>query len=138
MRWLFLFLLVLNVFYYVWHQQEAPLKVKEVESLSLYKGRQQDIRLLSEASQAKPEKECLYLGGLATPELLEALRQRLIALDVASRKVVGRVADNPGWWLQLRPGSEHLADEAMVSSLSHEFKDLKSKIMRCEGIATVE
>jgi hypothetical protein len=48
MRWLFLLLLVLNVFYYVWHQQEAPLKVKEVAPLSLYKGNQQEIRLLRE------------------------------------------------------------------------------------------
>ena len=77
MRWLFLLLLVLNVFYYVWHQQEAPLKAKEVVSLSLYKGSQQDIQLLSEAQQASPEKGCLYLGGLATPELLESLRQRV-------------------------------------------------------------
>lgn len=51
MRWLFLLLLVLNVFYYVWHQQEAPLKVKEVAPLSLYKGNQQEIRLLRETCQ---------------------------------------------------------------------------------------
>ena len=30
MRWLFLLLVVLNVFYYVWHQQEAPLRAKDV------------------------------------------------------------------------------------------------------------
>jgi len=44
MRWLFLLLVVLNVFYYVWHQQEAPLRVKEVAPLALYKGSQQEIR----------------------------------------------------------------------------------------------
>lgn len=38
MRWLFLLFLVLNLFYYVWHQQQAPLRPKEVESLALYKG----------------------------------------------------------------------------------------------------
>ena len=27
MRWFFLLLLVLNLFYYVWHQQQAPLQV---------------------------------------------------------------------------------------------------------------
>ena len=47
MRWLFLLLLVLNAFYYVWHQQEAPLRAKDVTPLSLYRGPQQDIRLLS-------------------------------------------------------------------------------------------
>ncbi len=50
MRWLFLLLLVLNVFYYVWHQQEAPLRAKDVTPLSLYRGSQQDIRLLSETT----------------------------------------------------------------------------------------
>lgn len=138
MRWLFLLLLVLNVFYYVWHQQEAPLKAKEVVSLSLYKGSQQDIQLLSEAQQASLDKGCLYLGGLATPELLESLRQRLVALDVASRKVVGKLMDSSGWWLQIRPESRHLLDETLVGSLSRDFNDLKSKIMQCEGIATVE
>lgn len=138
MRWLFLLLLVLNVFYYVWHQQEAPLKAKEVASLSLYKGSQQDIQLLSEAQEARSDKGCLYLGGLATPEVLEALRQRLTALDVSSRKVVGKLIDSPGWWLQIRPESRRLLDETVVGALSHDFNDLKSKIMQCEGIATVE
>lgn len=138
MRWLFLLLLVLNAFYYVWHQQEAPLKAKEVASLSLYKGSQQDIRLLSEAQEAKSDKDCLYLGGIATPEVLESLRQRLTSLDIPSRKVVGRLPDNPGWWLQIPPGSRSLLDETLVSSLSRDFNDLKSKIMQCKGIATVE
>ena len=35
MRWLFLLLVVLNIFYYVWRQQEAPPRVKEVVSLAL-------------------------------------------------------------------------------------------------------
>lgn len=138
MRWLFLLLLVLNGFYYIWHQQEAPLRVKEVQSLSLYKGSQQDIQLLSEADKGGSEKDCLYLGALATPEVLETLRQRLTSLDISSRKVVGRVAGSPGWWLQIRPESRHLLDETLVTALSNDFNDLKSKIMRCEGIATVE
>lgn len=138
MRWLFLLLLVLNVFYYIWHQQEAPLRVKEVESLSLYKGKQQDIQLLSEAKEAEPGKDCIYLGGVATPEVLEALRQRLTSLDIASRKVVGRVAGSPGWWLQVRPESQGLLGETLIDSLSRDFNELKSKIMRCQGIATVE
>lgn len=138
MRWLFLLIVVLNAFYYVWHQQGAPLKAKEVASLSLYKGSQQDIRLLSEAQAVRPEQECLYLGGLATPEDLEGLRQRLITLDIESRKVVGKVLDNPGWWLQIKPESRPLLSESLVVSLSRDFNDLKNKIMQCRGIATVE
>lgn len=138
MRWLFLLLIVLNAFYYIWHQQEAPLKAKEVESLSLYKGSQQGIQLLSESKALRSDKDCLYLGAIATPELLESLRQRLNALDIRSRKVVGRLLDSPGWWLQIRPESRQLLDESLVDSLSRDFNDLKSKIMQCEGIATVE
>ncbi|MCR3841286.1 SPOR domain-containing protein, partial [Pseudomonas aeruginosa] len=33
MRWFFLFLLALNVFYYVWHQQQSPLRAKEIAPL---------------------------------------------------------------------------------------------------------
>ncbi|MDD0975719.1 hypothetical protein [Pseudomonas fontis] len=142
MRWLFLLLLVLNVIYYVWHQQGAPLKVKEVVSLSLYKGSQQDIRLLSESRNAAQvparEKECLYVGGVETPEVLESLRQRLTSLDIRARKVVGKLVDSTGWWLQISPESQRLLDQTLLSTLSNDFKDLKHKIMLCEGVATVD
>ena len=142
MRWLFLLLVVLNGVYYVWHQQEAPLKVKEVAPLSLYKGSQQDIRLLSESHPGKhaPERgqECLYVGGMNTQEQLDALRQRLLSLDVAAIPVVGRLGDATGLWLQIAPQSQRLLDQTLLGTLSHDFKDLKHKIMLCEGIATGE
>lgn len=53
MRWFFLLLLVLNLFYYVWHQQQAPLRVKEVEPMALYQGAQQGLRLLDATDRAK-------------------------------------------------------------------------------------
>lgn len=87
MRWLFLLLLVLNVFYYIWHQQEAPLRAKDVTPLSLYRGSQQDIHLLSEtadalvrrdsAKSAEALKTCVYLGGFARPELARQLEQQI-------------------------------------------------------------
>ncbi|MFQ6574918.1 hypothetical protein [Pseudomonas sp. UM16] len=142
MRWLFLLLLVLNGVYYVWSQQEAPLKAKEVAPLSLYKGSQQGIHLLSESRQGKrpPERgeECLYVGGLSTQEQLEALRQRLLSLDVAAKSVIGRLGDATGLWLQIAPQSQRLLDQALLGTLSRDFKDLKHKIMLCEGIATGE
>ena len=49
MRWFLLLLLLLNAFYYVWHQQQAPLRAKEVAPASSYQGARKDIRLLSEA-----------------------------------------------------------------------------------------
>ncbi|MGF6592733.1 hypothetical protein [Pseudomonas sp. 2835] len=142
MRWLFLLLVVLNVFYYVWHQQEAPLKAKEVAPLSLYKGNQQDIRLLSESTKGKaaPQRgqECLYVGGLVEQEQLKALRQRLLSLDIAAVPVTGRLGDSTGLWLQIAPQSQRLLDQTLLGTLSHDFKDLKHKIMLCEGIATGE
>ena len=141
MRWLFLLLVVLNVFYYVWHQQEAPLKVKEVAPLALYKGSQQEIRLLRETGVAAPAQrrdECLVVGGMAAPEQLEALRQRLVSLDIAALPVVGQLPGADGLWLKVSPESERLLDPAVLSTLSKDFKDLKHKIILCEGIATAE
>ncbi|EAN8120833.1 hypothetical protein WCE02_24010 [Pseudomonas juntendi] len=141
MRWLFLLLVVLNVVYYVWHQQEAPLKAKEVAPLSLYKGNQQEIRLLRETGASAPARrreECLVVGGLATQEQLGALRQRLVSLDIATVPVAGQLPGAEGRWLKVAAESERLLDSAVLSSLSKDFKDLKHKIILCEGIATAE
>ncbi|AZL66668.1 MULTISPECIES: hypothetical protein [Pseudomonas] len=141
MRWLFLLLLVLNVFYYVWHQQEAPLRVKEVAPLSLYKGSQQEIRLLRETGVATPARrrdECLVVGGLAGREQLDALRQRLLSLDIASQPVAGQLPGSDGLWLKVAPEGERLLDQSVLAILSKDFKDLKHKIILCEGIATAE
>ncbi|MDH0645969.1 hypothetical protein N5D48_08085 [Pseudomonas sp. GD03858] len=141
MRWLFLLLVVLNIFYYVWHQQQAPLKVKEVAPLSLYKGSQQEIRLLRETGAASPVRrrdECLVVGGLAVREQLDALRQRLLSLDISAVPIAGQLPGADGLWLKVSPESERLLDSALLVSLSKDFKDLKHKIILCEGIATAE
>ncbi|NBA96177.1 hypothetical protein [Pseudomonas sp. R5(2019)] len=147
MRWLFLLLVVLNAFYYVWHQQEAPLKAKEVMPLSLYKGNRQGIQLLSEsaregasevsqASSAKPA-ECLFVGGVSALERMEALEQRLLSLDITA-KPVGKIMDNPGFWVRISEQNRDSLDEAMLRNLSRDFKELKHKIMLCEGVASFE
>ncbi|MBF8758353.1 hypothetical protein [Pseudomonas guariconensis] len=141
MRWLFLLLIVLNVAYYVWHQQEAPLKAKEVAPLSLYKGSQQEIRLLRETGASAPARrrdECLVVGGVQTQEQLDALRQRLVSLDISTVVVPGQLPGADGRWLKVATESERLLDVAVLSSLSKDFKDLKHKIILCEGIATGE
>jgi hypothetical protein len=141
MRWLFLLLVVLNAAYYVWHQQEAPLKAKEVAPLSLYKGSQQEIRLLRETGASAPARrrdECLVVGGVQTQEQLDALRQRLVSLDISTVVVPGQLPGADGRWLKVATESERLLDVAVLSSLSKDFKDLKHKIILCEGIATGE
>ncbi|MFJ3077993.1 MULTISPECIES: hypothetical protein [Pseudomonas] len=141
MRWLFLLLLVLNAFYYIWHQQEAPLKAKDVAPLSLYKGSQQEIRLLRETGALAPAQrrdECLVVGGLPGREQLDALRQRLLSLDISAAPVAGQLPGAEGLWLKIAPDSERLLDQTVLATLSNDFKDLKHKIIFCQGIATGE
>lgn len=146
MRWFFLLLLMLNVFYYVWHQQEAPLRPNEVAPLSLFKGAQQDIRLLSESGDARSyesssrqaDDQCLYLGGGVAQSEAKTIEQRLTSLDI--RTQFGRRTDDLGaiYWLKVEPASRRLVDDGLVGRLKQDFPQLKSKIMSCEGIATTD
>ena len=148
MRWLFLLLLILNAFYYIWHQQEAPLRAKDVTPLSLYRGSQQDIRLLSESSDAVVRRErakasdaqntCLYIGGFEDQRQAQSVEQRLISLDIKVRIQLLSLPDAQGYWLRVAPESRRLADDLPFENLAKEFNELKHKIMLCEGIATVE
>lgn len=145
MRWFFLLLVMLNVFYYVWHQQEAPLRPKEVAPLSLFKGAQQHIRLLSESgaqsSDSLPrqaDSQCLYLGGGVAQSEAKTIEQRLTSLDIRTR--FGRRSDDVGaiYWLKVEPDSRRLVDDVLLGGLKQDFPQLKSKIMSCEGIATAD
>ncbi|KPG93248.1 MULTISPECIES: hypothetical protein [Pseudomonas] len=143
MRWLFLLLLVLNVFYYVWHQQEAPLRAKDVTPLSLYRGSQQDIRLLSETTgdvrevQGARRQECLFLGGFTRQESISALQQRLAEMGVNGQSS-SKGALGAGYWLSVAPESQRLLGSVQLQNLSKEFNELKHKIMLCEGVAPAE
>ncbi|PUB42469.1 hypothetical protein [Pseudomonas sp. GV047] len=148
MRWLFLLLLILNAFYYIWHQQEAPLRTKDVTPLSLYRNTQQDIRLLSESSDAVVRKDrakasdaqntCLYIGGFADQRQAQFLEQRLTSLDIKVKVQLLSAPDAQGYWLRVAPESRRLADDLPFENLAKEFNELKHKIMLCEGIATLE
>lgn len=146
MRWLFLLLLVLNVFYYVWHQQEAPLRAKDVTPLSLYRGSQQDIRLLSEATDVARDKgkplqaggDCLYVGGLARQETVQAVERRLSGMDIKVQVLPKDALESGGFWFRVTPESRRLLDDSKLQNLSKEFNELKHKIMPCEGVAPAE
>ncbi len=114
MRWSLLLLLVLNLFYYVWHQQQAPINVVEVAPLEQYQARQQDIRLLSEApatvassatreSSSYSESSCMFLGGFETSAAAETLRQRLAGLDIESVVKGFVAAAELDYWVYLPP-----------------------------------
>lgn len=142
MRWLFLLLLMLNAFYYIWHQQEAPLRAKEVLPLSLYRASQQDIRLLSESdlghSTQSSDVNCLYLGGFVRQEDARAVEQRLNSLDIQSQFQALQVGGVSGYWLKVSPESRRLVGDGVVNQMLQDFPQLKNKIMSCEGIATAD
>ena len=128
MRWFFLLLLVLNLFYYVWHQQQAPLRVKEVESFSLYQGARQNIRLVSEADVARvpvdsgaqvvsSEAVCLYLGSFEQEAEALALEQRLLSLDIQSGVRSIDAAAGVDYWVYLVPLASRQASLRQLKEL---------------------
>ncbi|UZJ62707.1 hypothetical protein OKW98_04235 [Pseudomonas sp. KU26590] len=145
MRWIFLLLLMLNSLYFVWHQQDAPLRPKEVEPLVTHRAYGQDIRLLGElglrgsnAQTPTEQEKCLYLGGTTKHDEAALLEQRLVALDIDAHP--GQRLDQQGgvYWLKIAPASRRLISEALMAELRRDFPMLKNEIMSCEGIATAD
>ncbi|MCJ8170927.1 SPOR domain-containing protein [Atopomonas sediminilitoris] len=99
MRWILLFLLMLNAVYFVWHQQQVPLVGKELPAVQAYRESSGSIKLLSEggapvvrAEQSAAANACLLFGPFERNELADDLRQRLLSLDIASL-VVNKESD---------------------------------------------
>jgi len=137
MRWLCLLLLMLNVFYGVWYQQEAPLRPKEVPGLSMSRAARQDIQLLSE-SPMTANPQCLFVGGEFTVDEAKAVEQRLVSLDIQADVERGGVGSGGFHWLKIAESSRRLVDDDVLGRLAQDFPQIKSKIMSCEGIATAQ
>ncbi|XXF09421.1 SPOR domain-containing protein [Pseudomonas sp. D2-3] len=114
MRWIFMLLVVLNAFYYVWHQQQVPMQAKEVAPLSLYQDSRRDIQLLSESQpqerrtpavreEAPEQAVCLFLGRFDEPAQAEQVEQRLLSLDIRSQTQVVESAGAVDYWVYLPP-----------------------------------
>ena len=117
MRWILLLLILLNAFYYIWHQQQAPLRAKEVAPVEPYQGERKDIRLLSEGGPAahflasKVESKgggeeaaaCLYLGGFEREAQAREVEQRLLSLDIKVRLRSVDAAAGVEFWVYLEP-----------------------------------
>jgi cell division protein FtsN len=113
MRWMFLWIVVLNVFYYVWHQQQVPMRATEVAPLEMFQGAKRDIQLLSESataprrevdSQAKKEEVvCLFLGSFDAESQASALEQQLMSLGVSARIEELDGAAGVDYWVYLPP-----------------------------------
>jgi cell division septation protein DedD len=126
MRWIFLLLIVLNLFYYVWHQQQAPLRPKEVAPQALAQDNKRDIQLLSESDgpvrreQAAREAAgavCLFLGGFELESAASAVEQRLISLDIRSRVQSVDAAEEVEYWVYLPPLASRQASLRQLKEL---------------------
>lgn len=112
MRWMFLWLVVLNLFYYVWHQQQVPLRVTEIAPLDMAQSGKRDIRLLSESSApvrrevaavGEVEAVCLFLGSFEQMSEASAVEQRLLSLDIRSQVQSVDAAAGVDYWVYLPP-----------------------------------
>jgi hypothetical protein len=113
MRWLFMLLVVLNLFYYVWHLQGVASEPRPAEYSALKAAEKHNIQLLSEASErlapavagassAEPET-CLFIGGAAQRDLADQLRQRVLSLGAQGDIREESVASDTDFWLYLPP-----------------------------------
>ncbi|PVZ08406.1 MULTISPECIES: hypothetical protein [unclassified Pseudomonas] len=140
MRWLFLLLMVLNVFYFGWSQLEAPVQPKEIAALAQKKNGAGDIKLLSEAPLADNaranEQSCLFLGGLPSVGQVEKIAAQLKSAKVDAALYQTHEGGNRLYWLRIAPGNREVVDNASLSEVISDINDLKRKIMPCEGIAT--
>jgi cell division septation protein DedD len=117
MRWILLLLLLLNAFYYVWHQQQAPLRAKEVAPADAYQTARRDIRLLSEAGASSPRSQaaapvaeaspeaavCLFLGSFEEEARAKVVEQRLLSLDIQADVRSVDAAAGVEYWVYLPP-----------------------------------
>lgn len=120
MRWLFLLLLVINIFYFVWNQQQLPGLAQSVSPFTLHSGEKDQIRLISEEvyKRASPSKnarvadatQCLFLGGFEHQADAAALEQRLLSLDIMSNVHEREAEAGVDYWVYLAPlGSREAA-----------------------------
>ena len=129
MRWILLLLLLLNAFYYVWHQQQAPLRAKEVAPAAAYQTARKDIQLLSEADasgarvQAPPAAApveaavCLFLGSFEQEERARVVEQRLLSLDIEADVRSVDAAAGVEYWVYLPPLSSRQASLRQLREL---------------------
>lgn len=120
MRWLFFLVVVLNLFYYLWHQQQAPLSITEVAPAPAYRHSQARLNLLSEKAAPShferggsiPEQNagagaaaelCIFLGDYPRREGAEVLLQQLRTRGVDGDLVVREVVSGEDFWVFLPP-----------------------------------
>ena len=111
MRWIVFFLVALNVFYFVWTQQQAPILSDGVGPFTLAGDITKDIRLVSEqvidplqiASITSDQGLCPHLGGYEHKDRAMLLEQRLLGMDISVKQVVISAEFSKDYWVYLPP-----------------------------------
>jgi len=103
MRWLFFLLVLLNIFFWVQHQYQAPARIKEVVPLDAYDRPRSNITLLSESSPPSRKSAGPPASSFDEESLALSLEQRLLSLDIQSE--IQRVDAEVGvdYWVYLPP-----------------------------------
>ncbi len=130
MRWFFLLLLVLNLFYYVWHQQQAPLRTKAVEPMLLRQEVRQRVELLRDSDKGRlkavspagagsvpVDTGCLYLGSFQQEDAAGLVEQRLIALDISASIEQVDASAGVDYWVYLAPLASRQASLRQLKEL---------------------
>jgi len=109
---MFLWLVVLNLFYYVWHQQQAPMRVTEIAPLPALREGNSQIRLLSESAAPVArgrrdgqvaESVCLFLGAFDGRDEAAQVEQRLLSLDIRTSIQAIEAQSGLDYWVYLPP-----------------------------------
>lgn len=121
-RWLFLGLIIVNVFYFVWTQQDVFVSDDKLQDELLADDHQ--LRLLNEISVADSaghmdgEREhILLLGGLPAKSDIQALQQRLISLDINSQVTERLDTAALGYQVYLEPVSSGVSTAKVLKEL---------------------
>jgi len=112
MRWLFLGLIIINVFYFLWSHQATGVsehggRLVETQSV-MYSGQ---VELLSEAVNLEnklpkgdaAEGEVMLLGGFSDDSVAQKLQQRLFSLDIESQVAALDSQVAVEYWVYLQP-----------------------------------
>lgn len=87
MRWVFLCLLLVNILYALWQVQQGHLQLRSDSASTEVAASTRQVASTDTLINGAAPGLCMHLGGLAEADDVRALRQRLLALGVASRMV---------------------------------------------------
>lgn len=125
MPWVFVFLVSLNILYAVWHRQQIPISVTEIEPLVSKQKEAANIKLVKESAESlvserrsvEADSLCLNFSPFERKSDAQILQQRLLSLGVNAR--IKEFSDPIGvdHWVYLEPSASRDAAFRQVREL---------------------